>query len=232
MSRARVLSCWWAGRFVSAPSALLAVGAASLGAVSVEAGASGGTDMLEIRAFNGLYWGDWQGIVIDAAPAMGLEEPVTLSTSHPADAGYPPSRVGKPPARIPRLKSKVFWSFFSKKDCFLPHARAASRIAFAMLTIPFSAVARQRLDQPEILQEHRVRRHDLRRRPPRIDTQQQRHPAPKRLPRPTHRPASAHRPRARPASTPCSGSPARGDRHPSIRAERRGSWRPRSMMNS
>ena len=86
MIRGKGLILLVGGAVVSAPSAALALGAASLAAVSIEAEAAGGTDTLVIRAFNGLSWGDWQGIVIDAPPAVALAEPVTLSFSRPADA--------------------------------------------------------------------------------------------------------------------------------------------------
>jgi hypothetical protein len=77
------------GTVVSASSAATAVGVSSLGAVSVEAGVLGGADTLEVRAFNGLSWGDWQGIVVCAPAVTGMfeaEAPVVLSSAHMVDA--------------------------------------------------------------------------------------------------------------------------------------------------
>ncbi len=73
------------GAAVAAPSAALAAGGASLGAVSIEAGITGAIDTLEVRAFNGLSWGDWQGIVIGAPEVAGLfaaEAPVVSASLH------------------------------------------------------------------------------------------------------------------------------------------------------
>jgi hypothetical protein len=53
-------------------SATSALTAYSLGVVSLVAGATQTTDTLEVRAFNGLYWGDWQSLsatIAGAAPA-------------------------------------------------------------------------------------------------------------------------------------------------------------------
>jgi hypothetical protein len=68
---------------VGAGSAATAIGASSLGALSVEAGA-GVVDTLEVRASNGLYWGDWQSIEVGAAPVGGVSaaaEPAMFSMS-------------------------------------------------------------------------------------------------------------------------------------------------------
>ncbi len=41
--------------------------ASSLGLVSLVAGSTQTTDLLEVRAFNGLYWGDWQSLSVTIA---------------------------------------------------------------------------------------------------------------------------------------------------------------------
>jgi hypothetical protein len=58
-------------------SAGSALTVASLGAVSLVAGSAATTDTLEVRAYNGLYWGDWQ----------------TLAVTIAADAASPPVLV-------------------------------------------------------------------------------------------------------------------------------------------
>jgi hypothetical protein len=58
------------GAACSAHTASSAVTAASLSSVALQAGASATTDTLEVRAFNGLYWGDWQALSVTVtAPA-------------------------------------------------------------------------------------------------------------------------------------------------------------------
>jgi hypothetical protein len=48
-------------------SASSALTATSLGLVSLVAGSTATTDTLEVRAFNGLYWGDWQSLAVTIA---------------------------------------------------------------------------------------------------------------------------------------------------------------------
>lgn len=55
----------------SAHSAASAVSASSLASLSLVAGSSAGSDTLEVRAFNGTYWGDWTALnvtVVSASP--------------------------------------------------------------------------------------------------------------------------------------------------------------------
>jgi hypothetical protein len=58
------------GAVDSAHTAATAVTASALAAVSLVAGATAGADTLDVRAFNGSYWGDWQtlGVSVAAAP--------------------------------------------------------------------------------------------------------------------------------------------------------------------
>jgi hypothetical protein len=55
-----------AGGTPGASSLAHPVSAASLAAISVQASGAAGTDTLEVRAFNGTYWGDWQSVVVQA----------------------------------------------------------------------------------------------------------------------------------------------------------------------
>jgi len=65
----------------SAASALIAT---SLASVSLLAGATATTDTLEVRAFNGSYWGDWQSlsVAIGGTASKPLAAPV-LTTQTP-----------------------------------------------------------------------------------------------------------------------------------------------------
>jgi hypothetical protein len=62
----------------AAHAATSAVTAASLSSISLRAGATPTTDTLEVRAFNGLYWGDWQSLSVSltaAPPVLALQTP-------------------------------------------------------------------------------------------------------------------------------------------------------------
>jgi Putative Ig domain len=65
-------------------SAATALSASTLGAVSLLAGAAAATDTLEVRAFNGSYWGDWDAmtVMVTAAEAPPPSAPV-LETQTP-----------------------------------------------------------------------------------------------------------------------------------------------------
>ena len=63
-------------------SAASALTIASLGAVSLDAGTTATTDTLEVRAFNGSYWGDWQSLNV-AVSAAGTASPPVLQTQTP-----------------------------------------------------------------------------------------------------------------------------------------------------
>ena len=64
----------------SAFSADSAVTLANLSQLSLQ-GLNDGTDLISVRAFNGLYWGDWQTLTVNVNPASALS-PV-LSTQTP-----------------------------------------------------------------------------------------------------------------------------------------------------
>ena len=52
------------GITVSAHTAAAAAEASSLSAVSLAAGATAGTETIELRAYNGTYWGDWDSVTV------------------------------------------------------------------------------------------------------------------------------------------------------------------------
>jgi len=66
------------GAVYSAHSATNAITVSSLTAVSLSAGVSPCTDTIEVRAYNGLYWGDWQPLnvtVTAAPPVLAVQTP-------------------------------------------------------------------------------------------------------------------------------------------------------------
>jgi hypothetical protein len=61
-----------------AHAATSAVTAASLSSISLRTGATPTTDTLEVRAFNGLYWGDWESLIVAttaAPPVLSVQTP-------------------------------------------------------------------------------------------------------------------------------------------------------------
>lgn len=67
------------GVAISAHSAADAVTAGSLASVALDAGNSAGSDEIEVRAFNGSYWGDWQSLTVTVSPT-----PPVLSRQTPS----------------------------------------------------------------------------------------------------------------------------------------------------
>jgi hypothetical protein len=63
-------------------SAVSALTATSLGSVSLLAGAIATTDTVEVRAFNGSYWGDWLSLAVTVAATSAAAPPV-LATQTP-----------------------------------------------------------------------------------------------------------------------------------------------------
>jgi hypothetical protein len=62
------------GTACAAHSAAAAISASSLSSVSLLAGTQDGSDQLEVRAFNGSYWGDWTALEVS------VTGPATIST--------------------------------------------------------------------------------------------------------------------------------------------------------
>jgi hypothetical protein len=63
------------GQLVAATTAAGSVSAASLTALSIATGTLTGAGLLEIRAFNGSYWGDWQTLPLQAGePGSGSSQ--------------------------------------------------------------------------------------------------------------------------------------------------------------
>ncbi len=65
----------------SAHSAANAVTVASLASVALDTGATAGSDTIEVRAYNGSYWGDWQSLA--AVVASVTAAPPTLTNQTP-----------------------------------------------------------------------------------------------------------------------------------------------------
>ena len=69
------------GAVVSAHSAASAASASSLSAVSLLAGSTAVADTLEVRASNGLWWGDWQPLAVTVLAALPLPPVQTAQIS-------------------------------------------------------------------------------------------------------------------------------------------------------
>jgi len=65
----------------TAHSASAAITVTSLSSISLAAGATAGTDSIEVRAFNGVYWGDWQALAVTVT-SSALPPTVTLQTAN------------------------------------------------------------------------------------------------------------------------------------------------------
>ena len=63
------------GATVNAHSAAAAAAVGSLGSVSLVAGTTACTDTIEVRAFNGSYWGDWQALTVSVAGTVPAAAP-------------------------------------------------------------------------------------------------------------------------------------------------------------
>ena len=59
-----------------ATSAATAVTVSSLSSVLLSAGSTAGTDVVEVRAFNGSYWGDWSAVDVGVSQTVTLSPPV------------------------------------------------------------------------------------------------------------------------------------------------------------
>jgi hypothetical protein len=70
------------GTACSAHSAASAVTAASLASLSLHAGATATTDTLEVRAFNGAYWGDWQPMTVSVKAATAAAPVLSVQTAN------------------------------------------------------------------------------------------------------------------------------------------------------
>ncbi len=68
------------GVAASAHSAATAVTAASLTGVALRSGSTVGTDTIEVRAYNGSYWGDWQSLTVTISAASAAPPTVTEQT--------------------------------------------------------------------------------------------------------------------------------------------------------
>jgi hypothetical protein len=69
------------GVTVSAHTAATAAEASSLSAISLVAGATAGTDTVELRAYNGTYWGDWDAITVTVSGSTTSTTAATTTTT-------------------------------------------------------------------------------------------------------------------------------------------------------
>jgi Putative Ig domain len=79
-------------------SAASALTAGSLAAVSLLAGASAITDTLEVRAFNGSYWGDWTALSVAITASTPAPPVLALPTPNQTWAGGSPISLTLPAA--------------------------------------------------------------------------------------------------------------------------------------
>jgi hypothetical protein len=63
-------------------SAATALTAASLAGVSLLAGSTATTDTIDVRAFNGTYWGDWQTLSVSIAPSAPVAPVLVARTAN------------------------------------------------------------------------------------------------------------------------------------------------------
>jgi hypothetical protein len=75
---------------LSAHSATTAitVSAASLAATDLLAGATTGTDTIEVRAYNGSYWGDWQSLQVNVTPGAAAPTVTAQTPSQSWQQGH------------------------------------------------------------------------------------------------------------------------------------------------
>ena len=72
------------GVTVSAHSAASAATATSLSSVCLASGATACTDVIEVRAFNGSYWGDWQALTVSVVSGSTTTTTTTTTTPSPS----------------------------------------------------------------------------------------------------------------------------------------------------
>ena len=61
----------------------ITVSSSALSTVNLLAGTSSGTDTIEVRAFNGLYWGDWVSMTVDVTGNVNPLSPPTATAQTP-----------------------------------------------------------------------------------------------------------------------------------------------------
>ena len=60
----------------------LTISSSALSALDVLAGISAGTDTVDVRAFNGAYWGEWESLTINVTPALPQIAVSNIAASH------------------------------------------------------------------------------------------------------------------------------------------------------
>jgi len=71
----------------TAQSAATAITVSSLGSISLVEGSTGGSDVVQVRGFNGSYWGDWQSLTVTAAPGITAAQAVSASAAGQLNSG-------------------------------------------------------------------------------------------------------------------------------------------------
>jgi hypothetical protein len=101
-----------------AHTAASALTATSLSALSLVAGATPTTDTLEVRAYNGSYWGDWTSLAV----AITGTVPETFSTSESFTASVQPAApvVVKPAITVSAKTSNQSWTDGQAENLVLP----------------------------------------------------------------------------------------------------------------
>ncbi len=91
-------------------SAAAALTVSSLSVVSLLAGSVATSDVLEARAFNGAYWGDWQSLnVTVTANAVATPAPLPAPAPTPAPAPLPPPAPAASPPVVAAQIATVTW---------------------------------------------------------------------------------------------------------------------------
>jgi len=71
----------------TAHSAATAITVGSLSSISLVEGTQGGSDTLEVRGYNGSYWGDWQSLSVTAAPGVTAAQATSAAAAGQLSAG-------------------------------------------------------------------------------------------------------------------------------------------------
>ena len=71
----------------TAHSAAAAITVSSLSSITLVEGTQGGSDTLEVRGYNGSYWGDWQSLTVTAAPGVTAAQATSAAAAGQLSAG-------------------------------------------------------------------------------------------------------------------------------------------------
>jgi hypothetical protein len=71
----------------TAHSAATALSVSSLADIALVGGTSSGSDVIEVRGFNGSYWGDWQALSVTAAPGLSAAQVISEAAAGQTSSG-------------------------------------------------------------------------------------------------------------------------------------------------